>query len=1154
MGILTKKEEKEEIQSEAQSFEVIEYSPQEIEIVKSLLKDISPPEDQTHEEAPEDVETKEETKATDEGRFVEPGLIFEDDATEEEGPVKDESLAELDDLLETDEKPEEPKDQAEDIEFIFPEDKEDETPLDMGKEEAPDTGVDFDLAEDVDQKGDTGLDDLLGDDALKEEPSLTETEEEKPTDDFPMDLSLDEEEDIISEKPGESAPDDFALDELTPTEESSDELGDLFAEDSEKKEPTFDDTGLAEKPADDSPMDLSLDEEEDIIGEKTGKSAPDEFGLDELTPSEDSSDELGDLFTEDSEKEEPTFDDTLLDKEESALDGLDNIFAEDSVKKNESKDELEISDFPLDDEHLETPSDLADSSIDDLSMDLVSPEDMLDDSMDLSQSKPDSFAELNTGSGEKDEDRPIEDMSSMEDFSHGLPDLEDLDSEIKVSPAVGLKESAIKDTGDMDLLMEDLQHHDTEKKDEEDEDEALAFSEAELEKIKEVLKSYSFSIRQIIKKIILEELLQRGDMEELVNLVLHQAPEKQIRKFIEKKLKIRIDALTTESGRRVIASKEKYSLSSLQRRQTVIRYTKFVAALFLIGLMLGMLTYRYVYKPMRAKEYFGKGLTEVLKPGNEAIEKPRDYKIAENFFQRGLEYSPEDVKAYNDYALAYMKRKRFDEAYKKLDDARQINRKNDAYDPNTYYNLGIYHIESRRPRKLPDDKSRLYWAEAARDYFKRANRRGNNLLAIEGIGRTYLLENQLQKAESFFQKIVTQDPKNLIGHASLLNLFINLNRTTDVLIEHRRIRELKLENQLEPYLLAKLGGFYLEQKNVRIKYNIQSSEKDSADTLHPIAQDVLFGLAKNHPKFAEGRFQLARFYNDLKQRKKAFRQLEDTLKLDPDHSRAYIMKAEMLLGQNEVNDAYKNLKEAIITYRKKDLVRSNPYMPEENIGKAYSLLGDLFYYHPGKIQRSPSFSDIQEDKVETGNQFSLALKYYDAAAKLGYETPSQSYNFGRALYLEGNYEEALNEWLKIQHKAYDNPHLLYALGNAFYKIGKFDTAKGEYKKLIDDYEYKSNMIETPIIGNSYHGAVFHLLSSAYNNLGAIYERQNMEKESLFNYWQSIEKSRFLEKENLYARLNLSRAFKGKGRIVEPVLDDSLPVHLFPVTERGNKNP
>ncbi len=110
-------------------------------------------------------------------------------------------------------------------------------------------------------------------------------------------------------------------------------------------------------------------------------------------------------------------------------------------------------------------------------------------------------------------------------------------------------------------------------------------------------------------------------------------------------------------------------------------------------------------------------------------------------------------------------------------------------------------------------------------------------------------------------------------------------------------------------------------------------------------------------------------------------------------------------------------------------------------------------------------------------------------------------------------------------------------------MGKFESSKGEFLKLISVFEYKSESIQKVFPERKDHKKIFQTLSSAYNNLGAIYQIQKNESKCNICYWKAIEYSKMIGRENEFARINLARAFKPGRKGVLPIIDNNIPFSI-----------
>jgi tetratricopeptide (TPR) repeat protein len=116
---------------------------------------------------------------------------------------------------------------------------------------------------------------------------------------------------------------------------------------------------------------------------------------------------------------------------------------------------------------------------------------------------------------------------------------------------------------------------------------------------------------------------------------------------------------------------------------------------------------------------------------------------------------------------------------------------------------------------------------------------------------------------------------------------------------------------------------------------------------------------------------------------------------------------------------------------------------------------------------------------------------------------------------------------------------MFARGNAFYHLGNYEASKGEYLKLINVSENDADDIKTPDPGKGRHDSLFRSLSSSYNNIGAVYQKQNNESKSSVSYWKSIDYAKRISIENEFARVNLARSLNRLNK-AEPILDENIP--------------
>ena len=103
--------------------------------------------------------------------------------------------------------------------------------------------------------------------------------------------------------------------------------------------------------------------------------------------------------------------------------------------------------------------------------------------------------------------------------------------------------------------------------------------------------------------------------------------------------------------------------------------------------------------------------------------------------------------------------------------------------------------------------------------------------------------------------------------------------------------------------------------------------------------------------------------------------------------------------------------------------------------------------------------------------------------------------------------------------------------------------KGEYLKLISIFERQAESITKIFPDRADHVKVFQTLATAYNNLGAVYQRKNDETRSNVSYWKAIDYAKRIDRENEFARVNMARAFKERSEPIKPILDEDIPFSL-----------
>lgn len=695
----------------------------------------------------------------------------------------------------------------------------------------------------------------------------------------------------------------------------------------------------------------------------------------------------------------------------------------------------------------------------------------------------------------------------------------------------------------------------------------VELSDSELRKLKKVIQFFHPKLTQIIKDVILQDLLRERDIKQLVRMLLDGVSEAEIKDYLERKLDRKIDTPveTERRKRRVIAARPEYTREGRERQARLLKATKIFGVAALATFIATIFSYQYLYKPYMAKRKIDEGIQLIKRPGVPVLQKQADYKKAEDIFRFVDEnYAKDYIHGYLAYGRAYTHNKEYDYALLKFNKAYDIDSSNldvlnnlgnfysklsDSKFEQIKPNLGKYYYDKIRP-VVPINRQ----VDVAIDFYKKAlNVDPRNIDALYGIGNAYSNQGEFRKAREYYENILAVDKNSIVGYSGLLNLYIDRDAFPEVLSVYSDILYSKNMTNVPSALLAKLAAYFLSKKrtnssNIRIDYGIQSPViKDFSDNPHPAVKTVLDALAARDIDYPPLFLLFAKLSEQQGNLNLMKRNLQTALEKEPDYFAANLMLARYHYLANEPVEAYRFAKKAQESYLSPpEFTTEDFYYETENIGQSYAIMGNIFYYFfdEVKFRFGDEFEDegLKEDSEKFAN-IEIAQDKYEKALAENYKTSEIYYNLGRIYYIKGQYDKAASTWLKLYEDFIALPELMFALGNAFYHQNNLEASKGEYLKVISLFEDKEEKIKKVVPGRTEHTRIYQTLASAYNNLGAVYQVQNMETKSNISYWKSIDYAKRIDRENEFARVNLARAFKPGRENVMPVLDESIPVGI-----------
>ncbi len=466
--------------------------------------------------------------------------------------------------------------------------------------------------------------------------------------------------------------------------------------------------------------------------------------------------------------------------------------------------------------------------------------------------------------------------------------------------------------------------------------------------------------------------------------------------------------------------------------------------------------------------------------------------------------------------------------------------------------------------------------------------------AVMGIGDIFYHEKEYDRALDYYKKIVDKEPKNVAANAGIMKALLKLFALNDdprlVIQQHTLLRANKLEAKLPMYLKARLAAFYIDlpkENELRIKYNISPQNMITGQELKTRADDLLnsifnssetdnFGVTHEGSRFAEGYYQRARAYaKDKNQVRMALKQFEYAFYYNPRHFMALNDRAELLMQMGNYTDAMGLLKQAKELSTPESLAElgereEDETLSEASVGKISFNMGKAMYLDAVRdladSQTWLRLKEVQKYRSQTDegrNAFLAQLdrienEFEDAERQGGLDTKTNTellYYSGWTKFVRNDYRAALADWEKIDpEKAASLPNLSLAQSHCYYRLAVEEPNAPQREKYLDSalgllfYAQDKYIAQVKTLtrvepGNNLHARLLSNLAIIENNIGAVYEMLDDEKNSLIHYWKSIENSKRIGQENEIANLNIRLSFKrkalGEGENY-PVIMDYVP--------------
>jgi hypothetical protein len=683
---------------------------------------------------------------------------------------------------------------------------------------------------------------------------------------------------------------------------------------------------------------------------------------------------------------------------------------------------------------------------------------------------PDSFA-MPEGMGLSDEDDFSLDDFKLGDISEqfaGLDDAEISDEELNPAEAIG----------DTEIV-----------------DERFSLSEDEFAAIQQYISTLPRNLALEVAKLIGVQNVSGRPFELLFKALKDEVPPKDladlVSRIIGKKIKIPAQYLKLTAEQ---FEAEKQSFAYVFRENFLpIFTTVFVTSV--VVLVLGLLGYQYIYKPVYATSLYNQGYEAIMlnqtAQGNELFEravevqpqKPQYFRYAEVFIEqdRRNEASAKYEAAIDRYPFDKQARLDYGNYL-----ANVLLRYEDAENQFMDYLDQSRVIEDLR-QKVADGEEILAPVSAIRSVVNNLDRTMNDSDTILALGDMYLDWAEIDQSKFEEARKKYAHLRRIQGDSDMVvQRFLRLWLRTDNFTEVQRLRT-ELENRrnvdVDPKTYAELAGYYIDRNEFA---GIEDLVRD--------ALEVNFSEARLY-------YQMARLSNLLKRDLEEEAYLTDTLRfIDEEPVRTPEVVAieidatrrmgEVLFRADREADSFEYFEEARDKYE--FYLQSSYIEPEPKYGKIYENIGDVYYF-------------------ERGDRNSALLNYLKAEENL-FRSRELSYKIGAIYYFTSNYKNAISRFDSIMKFGSNENQSMWSMGNSLMQDGAYEAAEGYYKRVLDNLERETEGISfLRPEENPQHLNLVQSLIQVNNNLGASIYEQDPESSAI----RSTALSYFTEAVRLY---------------------------------------
>ena len=624
------------------------------------------------------------------------------------------------------------------------------------------------------------------------------------------------------------------------------------------------------------------------------------------------------------------------------------------------------------------------------------------------------------------------------------------------------------------------------------------------------IKNLSPLTRYHVLDVILNEKLDENAMRELLYSLESGKSNEDITEFINKELGLSIK----EYGKSGILDLIPIP-NSLKDYAHIIR----VAAIFLI-LFVGivLLSYQFIYKPVKANDYFKRGLADI---SNGA------YNDAERNFAQGNRLKPRQIKWFNRYGKAYIEREMFPEALTKIEGA--LNIKPRDFDIRVLFG---YYYRSKGEKQLSEDDY-IKGEELYNDMLSYVSKKKELQTVYDELGilmisraRNLSQPNYYDNAYNNYIQMINLFGDNVIARKRAMLIRIYQDNYNQVKALQQHIDNLK-SGYIDDDVYPKLARYLLNNDDF---YG---------------SRTLLEKILKKYPTNIDAIVGYADYEARLKHYEKARDILINTA-LPIYENNPYIRGREFVY--NMLGQIYYNLGEygnSINNFNA--ALEINKTYPDANYN-----LANLYFYQDKDYQKAKEHYQLAYDNLPPELRGDQLL-----------------YNLSWIYYLNNEFDRAFEGFNALFQKNPSNSVVSYALGNSLLHLDRANLANGFYRNALNQILARRERLGRLEMRTESDFFLLSYLASLYNNIGVSYAYNSVvgnniqnEQEAFRNfvlaseYFDQVRTSNIdlermekrtvmLENNNIGVATYNVMAMQGRRNLKETVMiDDYIPKDMF----------